>query len=274
MIKMIVQKKTSSTHIQDITSRNLSIQFSLDGFSFCISNQENEIYLLKEFSFDKTLNVNECLEEITAVFKSEEQLHSDFDKISVIHQNYLNTLVPEELFDESELTSYLKFTIKTLATDSFDFDSIPTIKAKNVYIPYANVNNFLFQNFGAFEFKHHATILIDKLLPQNNGLTFYVHVSKHHLDIIVLKDTSLVFYNSFEFHSKEDFIYYVLFTAEQLKMDPEEFTLQLFGEVDKESELYTILYTYVRNISFLENNHSLLTGSKDFSNHSNFILLG
>jgi len=274
MIKTIVQKKTTSKHIHKITLRNLSIQFSLDGFSFCISNQDDEVYFLRNFTFPNTTSVDNCLQEIVAIFKTEEQLQTDFNTIFVVHQNYLNTIVPDKLFDEKELAAYLKFSVKTLATDAFDFDSISTIGAKNVYIPYTNINNFLFQNFGAFEFKHHATVLIEKLLTKNKGTQMYLHISKNHIDIVLLKENNLHFYNSFKYSSKEDVMYYVLFTAEQLKMDPEEFILVLLGDIKKESELYNLLYTYIRNISFLENSNSLLESSAEFSNHSNFILLG
>ncbi len=274
MTKMIVQKKTISKHIQDITSRNLSIQFSLDGFSFCISNQNNEPYFLKSYIFPNTTTIHNCLTEIIEVFKTEEHLQTDFENVFVVHQNYLNTIVPNKMFDEKELASYLKFTVKTLATDVFDFDDISEISAKNVYIPYTNVNNFLFQNFGAFEFKHHATILIEKLLSKNKGTQCYLHVSKNHIDVIVLKENALQFYNSFEYSSKEDLIYYVLFTAEQLKMDPEEFKLVLLGAIEKESDLYAILYKYVRNISFYESDNSLLKSTSEFPGHAHFILLG
>lgn len=274
MTKMIVQNKTISKHIQDITSRNLSIQFSLDGFSFCISNQNNEPFFLKHYAFPDTITIDNCLKEIVTVFKTEEQLQNDFENVFVVHQNYLNTIVPNKVFDEKELASYLKFTIKTLATDAFDFDDISDISAKNVYVPYTNVNNFLFQNFGAFEFKHHATVLIEKLLSKNKGTRCYLHVSKNHIDIIVLAEDALLFYNSFKYDSKEDFIYYVLFTAEQLKMDPEEFELVLLGDIEKESDLYAILYKYIRDVSFYESNNTLLKSTSEVPDHSHFILLG
>jgi hypothetical protein len=89
----------------------------LDGFSFCVSNQDNEIYFLKDFSFPETVTIDTCLEEIVTVFKHEKELQFDFKNVFVIHQNYLNTIVPNALFDENELASYLKFTVKTLATD-------------------------------------------------------------------------------------------------------------------------------------------------------------
>jgi len=45
----------------------------------------------------------------------------------------------------------------------------------------------------------------------------------------------------------------VLFTAEQLKLNPEKFELVLLGKVQKSDDLYNIAYTYIRNVSLLEN---------------------
>ena len=50
-----------------------------------------------------------------------------------------------------------------------------------------------------------------------------------------------------------DAIYYVLFAAEQLGLNPEKFELLLSGLVSKESELYEIAYTYIRKVSLMEN---------------------
>ena len=50
-----------------------------------------------------------------------------------------------------------------------------------------------------------------------------------HFEIIVIANKKLQLYNTFQFTSKEDFIYYVLFTAEQLKLNPEKFELLLLG---------------------------------------------
>ena len=55
-------------------------------------------------------------------------------------------------FDENSLDNYLKYTIKTLKNDFITFDDIEEIAAKNVYIPYVNINNFLFSQFSQFTF--------------------------------------------------------------------------------------------------------------------------
>ena len=245
--------KKTTKHIESL-HKSLSIQFSLGGFSFCVKDStENLVEDFVDFPFDKKIsNPEDLAEKLELLFKENKLLQQDFSLIEAIHNNNLSTLVPNEYFDETELKSYLDFNIKTLNSDFITFDNLEQTDAKNIYIPYVNLNNFLFQHFGSFEYKHHSTILIDKLLSQskNKELSFYVCVAKHQLDITIITNGKLVFYNSFEFNTKEDFIYYILFTSEQLKLNPDTFTLTFIGEIEKESELYKIAYQYIRNIEF------------------------
>lgn len=276
--KMNVKKlKKINTTIENNNRENLSIQFSLDGFSFCVSNiLTKEIQDLKFYNFDNTIETPELLlTKIETLVKENSILNQSFETISIIHQNPLATLVPNALFDENKLPLYLKYNIKTFPTDYIAFDDITHSDIKNVYIPYININNFFFQKFGEFEYKHHATVLIDKLIlhsKNNNNRQFYVHVSRQYIDIVVIKNAKLQFYNSFRFSTKEDFLYYILFTSEQLQLNPEEFLLTFSGEITPTSELHKITYQYVRNIEFLELESSFFTEHKNITSYSNFII--
>lgn len=257
--------------------KKLSIQFSLDGFSFCITNDDTgEIIVFTEYSFKKPISSPELLlTNLIEVFKKDEDLQHEFKTVFAVHQNNLSSLVPTLYFNRNNLKPYLKYSVKTLATDFITYDEIENIASNNIYIPYVNINNFLFQNFGEFEYKHHSTVLIEKLLDltTNKEKQFYVHVSHNHIDIVVCNKETLFLYNSFPYKTKEDFLYYVLFTAEQLEMDPDKFQLYLIGEIEKDSELFNITYNYVRNVNFLNKESNFFEGSNEFSNHSNFILV-
>lgn len=272
----MIVKKIKNNKV--IIHKSLSIQFSLDGFSFSVSNaaNKNEIVAFTRYTFkEKLATPEELLEKIKLIFSINIDLHEDFDTITVIHQNELATLVPEVFFDESKLKNYLDFNIKTLANDYVTFDNLPVINAKNVYIPYININNYFFQNFGEFEYKHHATILINKLTHYTRNNTkkqFFVNVNPSSLDIIVTQAAKLIMYNSFQFTTKEDFIYYILFVAEQLQLHPYNFQLTFLGDIEESSELYKIAYEYVRDINFIETTSNLFATSNDFCNHSNYIL--
>jgi len=276
MTKQIVKKKTINNNIEVTSKRKLSIQFSLDGFSFCTTNTNNEVLEFSSYTFSKTKNSPELvLEKLQDIFKKEKSLQYDFETVTVIHQNNLNTLVPNEYFKEDALKSYLKYSIKTIATDLITFDELDFMNSKNVYIPYVNINNFLFQNFGEFEYKHYSSVLLEKLFSiASNDICCYIHVSKSTFDIVIIKNSNLQFFNIFEYRTKEDFMYYVLFTLEQLELSTEETLVSVLGDIEEDSDLFRLMYTYIRNIDFLSSKNAVFNNQKEISKHSNFILLG
>ena len=277
MTKKTVQKKSSTISLKKTKDIALSIQFSLDGFSFCVSNilTKKDLFFT-EYLFEETQNSPEdLLEKIKPIFKSDANLQLEYSNITVIHQNSLATIVPNAYFDENSLANYLNYNIKTLKNDFITFDNLLEIEAKNVYIPYVNINNYLFQNFGEFEYKHHYTILLEKFIKANDSdeKVMYVNISNKTLEIIILKGKKLILLNSFSYNSKEDFIYYILFTAEQLQLNTEAFKLFFTGDINIQSNIYKITYKYIKHISFLESKNSILKELK-LPKHSNYILLG
>jgi hypothetical protein len=272
-----VIKKTSTLSLKTINENKLSIQFNLDGFSFSIySNTSKKIEYFREYIFENSQTSPESLLlKIEVIFKTDAHLQNDFTKVSVIHQNNLSTLVPDHFFNEKELTSYLNFNVKTLATDFVSFDAIEVLNAKNIYIPYVNINNYLFQNFGEFEYKHHSTVLIENLLKNttNTTKTMYINVSKTTIDMIVLEKEKLILFNTFSYNSKEDFIYYILFVAAQLNLDVHEFPLYFMGKITLNAPTYKIAYRYIKNVYFLENTNTIFN-EFNIPSHSNYILLG
>ena len=278
MTKTIVQKKTINKIIKENYNKDLSIQFSLDGFSFCVFNSlTKELQHFTSHPFENPIATPELLlSKIEALFKHYSILKQEFENVTVIHQNNLSTLVPNTLFNEDELKLYLDYNIKTLKNDFIAFDSLSQLDIKNVYVPYMNINNFFFQQFGEFEYKHYSTVLIDKLIlhsKNNPEKQFFVNVAETSFDIVIIENSKLLFYNTFSFKTKEDFIYYILFTAEQLKLNPEKFLLYFIGNIEKNSEIFHITYQYVRNVDFINLDVPFFNEEKDLSNHSHYTIL-
>ncbi|MCF6350666.1 MAG: DUF3822 family protein [Flavobacteriaceae bacterium] len=257
---MVKKLKLKSNHLdlKKIQHKEISIQFSLDGFSFCVFDSDlQEFIIFHKYEFLEKINTPEkLLKKIQQLFITEEILQLKYDKISVIHDNNLSSFVPKALFNKKNLKSYVAFNNKVFNTDYFTFDSLVNQEMNLVYIPYININNFLIDQFGSFNYKHTSSILVENLLnyfTMNDGISFFVHVSKTHFEVIISKNKQLLFFNTFQHQTKEDFIYYILFTVEQLNLNVEQFSLQFLGVIHKESELYQIVHKYIRNVSFLEN---------------------
>ncbi|MBJ6369425.1 DUF3822 family protein [Snuella sedimenti] len=263
--------------LDTLTHKELSIQISLSGLSFCIVDRDNNtITTLKEVDFEKRLTPIAILDRLKHTFNTEEALQESFNAVCVIHENELSTLVPKPLFNEECLADYLKFNTKILKSDFITFDAININDSVNVYVPYVNINNFIYDKFGAFTFKHVSTILIEQVLlieKNNDTPKIYVNICSNHFEMVVVNKTKLQLYNTFEYATKEDFIYYILFASEQLELNPETLQLVLLGNIDENDPLYQIAYKYIRHISFGDrlDNYQYLEQPK--TNYSNFTLI-
>jgi hypothetical protein len=261
----------------NLNNLELSIQLSLSGLSFCILNKDsNTIIEVKELRFEKRLNPFEVLDELKVLFENESTLNNSFTNVTIVHNNDLSTLVPEALFNKNHVADYLKFNSKILKSDFIAYDSILENSSVNVYVPYININNYIYDKFGTFIFKHISSVLIESILRIEKASTtpkVYIHVSLNHFEIIIIKEGKLELYNTFVYNSKEDFIYYILFTAEQLNLNPETLNLVFIGDITEDDEIYNIAYKYIRNISFGNRNDDFEYIDKPKSNYSNFTLL-
>jgi len=245
-----------NTNITDKKYKKLSIQVSLTGLSFCsFDTLNNSIISLNEVHFDTFHKATKIEELFSDAFRDFPELKDSYDEIQVIHTNNLSTFVPNALFDEQFLGSYLQYNTKVFETDFFAFDEIPNYQMNAVYIPYVNINNFFIDQFGSFDYKHANSILVSKLLDaskNNDAQKIMVHFNPGHFEIIVIQNQKLLLFNSFDYKTPEDFIYYLLFTAEQLNMNPESFKLELLGTISKDDAFYKIAYKYIRNVSFFD----------------------
>lgn len=213
--------------------------------------------MLKHFNFERKMSPFELLDELKERFDQHSILEQTFESVHCIYQNELSALVPKELFDETNLADYLKFNAKILNSDFITYDQMKSSETFNVYVPLVNINNYIFDSFGSFEYHHSSSILIDTLLnlsKEESEKTLFIHINDHHFEMVLASERQLIFCNIFEFSTKEDFIYYVLFTIEQLELDPEKINTKVLGKINEQSELFEILYTYVRQVDVLQPN--------------------
>ncbi|RTE53389.1 DUF3822 family protein [Arenibacter aquaticus] len=239
----------------------LSIQVSLNGLSFCVLDTlSNTILASERIVFENELTPYAVQKEIKHLFEQNKIGDITFSELVVIHRNNLFSLVPKPLFNEDELANYLKFNAKILANDHLEYDEVNNLDLVNVYVPFVNINNYIYDLFGEFEFMHHASVLIQTLTNSqgnSNEPICYVHLIEGHMDITVISQKKLILYNNFSFATKEDFIYYLLFTFEQLKLDTESTKLKLFGSIEEGDALYDMCHRYIKDISiFIPSNTS------------------
>ncbi|APG59420.1 DUF3822 family protein [Christiangramia salexigens] len=260
------------------SNMKLSIQVSLNGLSFCILDQnEDRISFFKKVDFKNPLNPIKVLAKIEEEYEKEEALSQDIHEVTLLFRNSLFSLVPLELFDEEKASDYLKFNAKILKTDFIAFDKLDQ-EMVNVYVPYANITNYFFDKYGEFEYRHSLSVLVETLMkhsPKQEKPLVYLHSLDGSFELVIIENSKLLLANSFDYDTKEDFLYYLLFTAEQLELDPNELELILLGDISKESDEYKLTWDYIKNVSFLGPFHSFKFDTSNFpeNEHSEYLLL-
>lgn len=236
----------------------LIIQVSLQKFTFIIQDVESK--QIHHF-VSEGLNQNKTIDnQLNILFAKHEILSSTFADILVLHDNNLNTFIPTELFDEKALGSYLQYNTKVFSSDFFAFDELTTKQINNVYIPYVQINNLILDKLGAFTYQNINTALVDRVLDltaNTSEIEVYAYIQKDHFELIVAQEGKLLLFNSYLYNTAQDFIYYLLFVYEQLKLDPESTPLKLMSRIEKEDTLFEQAYTYIRYIEILEENTAI-----------------
>ena len=254
----------SNTPVENHTK--LSIQASLNGLSFCILDTiENTVIQSENVVFAKQLTPYAILKRLKQLFQEHKIDQSQFSEVIAVHRNNLFGFVPRPFFETDELANYVKFNTKILANDHIAYDEINPFGLVNVYVPFVNINNYIYGLFGAFTFKHHGTVMVESLMNKHTALRnepihpsdgqslgkepiCYVYVFERQIDVTIIAQSQLLLYNNFSFVTKEDFLYYLLFTLEQLQLDTASVPVKLFGDIEEDDDIYELCYQYIQNV--------------------------
>ena len=261
---MGVKIKTTISHIDPnlqlikAKSCHLSIQVNLDGFSFAILNLFEQKYIALEHYDIKNINsYSNLADQIDLIINKQKLLQQNFASTSIGIAHIFNTIKPEALYEEENGKEILSFNHVLLQNEKETRDWIESIQAFNSYFIPDELERCLNKHFKNIIWKHDSSIIIESLIHQfklHEGEKVYISVQKKSFDITILDRKHLKFFNSFSYKAAQDLIYYLLFSMEQLQLNPDQTPLMIFGEIEEDSEIYKLLYKYVRNVSFIKRN--------------------
>ena len=272
-------KIMDETYATAVGKYSLSIRLSMDGFSFCILDiARNKYVALQTFAFQSCSDHNTLCTKIEEIVKKNGILMHKFKSVSAYLVLPVSTLVPNAIYEADKTKTYLEFNHPLEGNEIISSDHIKLIDTQNIFAVPRVIDALLKELFPSVKIHHYSTALIGGLLLQyknQNEKKVVVHVQPSHFEIIVVEGGKLLFYNTFNHQTTEDFMYYLLFACEQLKLNPETLELVLIGEVEKNSTLYLILNKYVRNIRFGERNenYEYSYGFEDIPKHFYYNLL-
>ena len=241
-----------------------------------LDNLTNDFLAFESWYFKKAVTDAQMAEQIERLLTDHEWLSNGFKRVDAIVTSEKFTFVPAALFDSSATNEYLTFNASISESDVVRNDVLRQADARNVYAIDNKLERVLMKISPSIRMRHHLSPLTEKVLAgskNQNEKRIHAHIRQGQFDVIASENGKLLLANVYTYQSPEDFIYFLLFAAEQLKLNPEKFELEISGEVEEKSAIAAIANKYVRNVKFADRQNGRYSeGFSQFPKHYHYNL--
>jgi hypothetical protein len=242
--------------LRNISNYHLLIQIGKDSqINTVLDKITNKFIAFEYYSFSGTFNQEALPDFFDVTLKESRIIDQKYSHVTCLIVNNLSSIVPAALYEEARKKTYLEFNAQLQGDEIVLTDELKNLNAKNIFAVPQNLKNKLDSLFKNITYHHFSSGLIENILAQNKNQSkkrLMVHVQPTHFEVILVEGKNLLFYNTFQYHSPEDFIYYLLFVCEQLQLNPENIETFFVGEIERNSAIFVLTQKYIRNLKFGE----------------------
>lgn len=230
----------------------LNVVAGSEGFSFACTGPEGNIVALKSWQYQLSGSEPQDAEmDLRKVFGSEQMLSWPYADVRCAFFNAYATLTPRRMFDADHLPAYFNLLLPP-AEYEYAYDVLPEFECFLVYAVPPPVFRICRHYFPKGRFMHLATPFLKNVRNQAPAADYglFVNLRNHTAQIAVFDRRNLVFYNTAPFSKPADLLYFILLKYDLFRLDPAEVPLHISGQLSKDSDIYRLLYRYVRDIRF------------------------
>ncbi|WP_324677219.1 DUF3822 family protein [Hymenobacter sp. GOD-10R] len=214
--------------------------------------QRNKFVLLEDYTVEAAPSLAAQLQALAA---QHEFLHqSGWQHVRLAVQNRHFTLLPAPLFRLGDEATYLRLHhhLDPNQESPHHYEHIG-LDMVSVFAAEQSLADWLQTAYPTGRLLHQTSALIEGVVHQSKQSAprqLYLHVNPQEVTLVAVHGKRLEYCNVFPFSSPEDFIYYTILVMQELQLNPDQDDLVLWGDLLPDSELFTILRKYVRNVRF------------------------
>ncbi|MFW5656116.1 MAG: DUF3822 family protein [Bacteroidota bacterium] len=231
----------------------LSILVSQDGFSFLFYHPNTKNVALFKHKDFYAPTYDDLLSEVRKILISDRLLAEQYPKVKVAYRTTTQTIVPDEFVQDEHLKQFLVLQHPLHELDEIHYQSLPGNNAKAVFALPNYLANEMLEMHPNTTFYHQSIPLIHlakEKAAQNKGNLILVNKSNRFFDVVLIRDNKLQLYNTFQFHTENDFVYFVMSVYKQLNLEKEKMHFFVSGLIRPEDEEYQLLERFVGKVSF------------------------
>jgi hypothetical protein len=227
----------------------LSIQVSLDGFSFSILDMvRGKFVVLKHYDLSQEYSYDEKGAKLRNILGGDTHLQPPFKQTLAMVATRKSTLLPSAYFQEDHLKKYLEYNHDMEEIEEIHYNHLQEINAYNIFSLPSPISNALIDHFGSVSYYHHGIPFLSYHLqnaPDHKKITG-LSVYDHFIDIGIFSREKLHFYNTFQWSAHEDILYYLLYIYKQLELDVSTHELYVTGSTENQRELKKLIDGYIK----------------------------
>nr|WP_262908732.1 DUF3822 family protein [Hymenobacter translucens] len=214
--------------------------------------KRNKFVLLEDY----VLTSDQPLAAQLAALRSQHDLLglSGWNRVLLAVQNRAFTLLPAPLFRAGDEARYLSLHYapnpeqeKVLHHSHRSQDIVSVFAADRELVRW-------FQRaYPTGRVLHQTSALLEGAVHQSEQAVprhLYLSIGQQEMTLVAVHHKRPEFCNVFSFSTPEDLIYYTILAMQELQLNPDQDALVVWGDLTHDSELFTILRKYIRNVRF------------------------
>lgn len=223
---------------------SLSIRFTSDGFSLFIFDENQKLLSSKKTPADLFSLTEDKLFDLLA---NEKELSLNFHSIRVVFETDIYSVIPKVLFDATNAKDMLTFQhAEANIADTILYNELLAWNAVLTFTIPKAINSAIRKILPEVDIEHHIIDFVNDEIALQNDSSIHIYVRNNRMDIIALKNGKLTLINTYDFSTKEDFLYYVMNIYEQLSLDSEKCNTSIYN-ANKKPELAELVGKYIKN---------------------------
>jgi uncharacterized protein DUF3822 len=247
--------KDDKFNIDELENYCLSLLVGTEDFLISIIDiRTNQCLLIEDFRFSPN---SEVLEVIKKIFAEHHLLEAGFwNNIKIAFKNQQFTIVPTSLFNTNQGARYLGLAVN-IDEQKDEVLYYKHIKADctSVFSVEKEVVEFFKEVYKNLKvhFLHESSIFIEGVLRHDDHTelkSMFISFGENYFQVVVTEKKKLIYYNRFQMSNPEQVLKYIMIVTDQLGLDQESTKVLVWGNIDSVSDKFSILYQYIRNISF------------------------
>ncbi|MBT9393758.1 DUF3822 family protein [Hymenobacter sp. NST-14] len=239
---------------EQLAAYNLYLTAGPEGLRLGVADvRRNKFLALEEYALPEA--GASVAQQVQALAAEHDLLgRAGWNRVRLAVHNRAFTLLPAPLFRAGDETAYLRLHhALDMQHESVHAYTHTGLDIVSLFAADKPLTHWFAQTYPTGRLVHRTSALLQGVAQQSEPsgpARVYLSIAPQQLTVLVMQGKQPQFCNVFPYSTPEDLIYYTILVMQELQLNPDQDLVMVWGDLMHDSELFTILRKYIRNLRF------------------------